>query len=101
MSILGLEPVIATLVITVVGVGIQVGLGVLQSQEAFNPKRLVSSAIISVFTAFGLVMPMVSAVPADATQLIQFGTFVGGIAAVAGIDTLVKNAGKATLKRDF
>lgn len=99
MNILGLEPVVATIVITAIGIGIQVGLGVLQSNSAFDPRKLVASAIISVFTAFAIVEPVVSAIPDNADQLAQFSLFVGTIAAVAGIDTLVKNTGGAILKK--
>jgi len=99
MDILGLEPIMATVLITVIGVGIQVGLGVLRSESPFEPKRLVASVIISVFAAFAIVAPIISALPGDIDQLTQFSVFVGTIAAIAGIDQLVKNTGGAILKK--
>ncbi len=95
MNVLGLEPILATVVITVLGVGMQIGLGVLQSNTPFDPKKLVASAIISVFTAFAIVAPIITAMPENADQLVQFSIFVGTIAAIAGIDQLVKNTGGA------
>ena len=97
MNVLGLEPILATVIITVIGVGIQVGLGVLQSNTPFDPKKLVSSAIISVFTAFAIVAPIITAIPEGTDQLAQFSIFVGTIAAIAGIDQLVKNVGGAII----
>ena len=99
MEILGLEPIMAAIVITVIGVGIQVGLGVLQSTDGFNARKLVSSAIISVFTALAIVVPILTALPDDIDQLTQFSVLIGTIAAIAGIDQLVKNTGGAILKK--
>lgn len=99
MDILGLEPIMATVVITVLGVGIQVGLGALQSTVPFEAKRLAASAISSVFTAFAVVSPIIAALPSDTDQLTQFSVFVGTIASIAGIDQIVKNTGGAILKK--
>ena len=99
MDILGLEPIMAAIVITVIGVGVQVGLGVLQSTEPFNARKLVASAIISVFAAFAIVIPILTALPDDIDQLTQFSVFVGTIASIAGIDQVVKNTGNAILKK--
>jgi hypothetical protein len=99
MDILGLEPIMAAIVITVIGVGIQVGLGVLQSSNPFDVRKLVSSAIISVFTSFAIVVPILTALPSDIDSLTQFSVLIGTIAAIAGIDQLVKNTGGAILKK--
>ena len=99
MQIFGLEPVIATLVISVVGVGIQVGLGILQSPVSFEYKKLLASAIIGVFSAFAIVGPAIGAIPENADPSVMFSIVVGLVAAVAGIDVLFKNVGKSISNR--
>jgi len=99
MDIFGLSPIIAAIAITGIGVGVQVGLGFLQSTTAFDPKKLIASAIISVFAAFGIVIPVLTALPEDIDQLTQLSVFIGTIAAIAGIDQLVKNTGASILKK--
>jgi len=99
MNLLGLEPIIAAIVITVVGIVIQVGLGIIRSVEPFDYKKVLASVIISVFTAFTIVIPILTALPDDMSELLQLATFVSTIATVAGIDTLVKNTSKLVANR--
>jgi len=60
MNVLGLELIMAAVIITGTGVGIQVELGVLQSTGPFNGRKLVASAIISIFAAFAIVIPILT-----------------------------------------
>ena len=47
MTILGLEPIIAAVIFTAAGAGLQFGLGYLGSDKAFDVKKALSTAIIS------------------------------------------------------
>jgi len=46
MDVFGLEPIHATIVIAVIGVLLQVGLGYAQSTNPFDGRKLLTSAII-------------------------------------------------------
>jgi len=99
MDILGLEPIQATIVIAFLGVLLQVGLGVLQSKDPFDGKKVLSSAIIAVFTSIVLVAGVVGALPDNTDPLVQLTTIVTLVGTIAGIDQIVKNGGNAILAK--
>ncbi|MDH3779576.1 MAG: hypothetical protein OES15_01840 [Nitrosopumilus sp.] len=47
MNVFGLEPIQATIIVTIIGVGLQVGLGYLKSGNAFDGRQLLTSAVIT------------------------------------------------------
>lgn len=99
MEVFGLDPIQATIVIAVIGVLLQVGIGVLRSKDPFDGRKLLSSAIIAVITSFTLVATALQAIPDGIDPLGQFVIIVLVIAGIAGIDGLVKNSGNAILAK--
>ena len=99
MDVFGLEPIQATIVIAVIGVLLQVGLGVAQSSNPFDGRKLLTSAIIAVVASFTVVATAVQAIPEGADDLTVFLILVGIVASIAGIDQLVKNGGNAILAK--
>ena len=99
MDVFGLEPIQATIVITIIGVLLQVGLGFAQSQNPFDGRRLLTSAIIALVASFTIVATAIQAIPDDTDDLSKFIIVVGIIASIAGIDQLVKNGGNAILAK--
>ena len=55
MDVFGLEPIQATIIVTMIGVGLQVGLGYLKSGNAFDGRQLLTSAIIALVVSFTVV----------------------------------------------
>ena len=104
MDVFGLEPVQATILITVIGVALQIGLGFLQSGNPFDVRKLLTTAIIAIVLSFTVVSTVIESIPAEASELTVFITLVGVIGTIAGIDALVKNtsgaiAARATAKK--
>ena len=97
-EILGLNPIVLSIVIVIAGVGIHNVLGWIKSKDPPNPKKIAASVIIGAFTSFGIVTPILQQLATNpGTEYIQFVTVLGAIATVAGIDQLVKNAGGAII----
>jgi len=95
MDVFGLEPIQATIIVTIIGVGLQVGLGYLKSGNAFDGRQLLTSAIIALVVSFTVVGDAVQSVPEGADDMTVFLILIGVVAAIAGIDQLVKNTGGA------
>jgi len=55
MDVFGLEPIQATIIVTIIGVGLQVGLGYLKSGNPFDGRQLLTSAIIVLVVSFTIV----------------------------------------------
>ncbi|MDH3764582.1 MAG: hypothetical protein OER82_02075 [Nitrosopumilus sp.] len=53
MDIFGLEPILAAVIITLVGAGLQFALGYLKSDDSFDVKRAISTALTT--TVVGIV----------------------------------------------
>jgi len=97
-DILGLHPVILSVLLVVGGVGLHSGLGWLQSKLPPSPKKIVASVIIGTITSFALVTPIIHQLLVNpGPPYIEFATIIGALATIAGIDKLVKNTGKAIL----
>ncbi|MCH9657211.1 hypothetical protein K0U27_00715 [archaeon] len=99
MAIFGLDPIHATIVITVIGVLLQVGIGTLQSKTAFDARKLVSSAVIAVVVGLTVVATAIQAIPEGTDELSKFIIVAGIVASIAGIDQLVKNTGSAIIAK--
>jgi len=99
-DILGLNPIVLSIVIIIAGVGLQNVLGWLKSSDPPNPKKIATSVLIGAITSFGIVTPIITQLlETPGTEYMQFVTIVGAIAMIAGIDALVKNTGSALLAK--
>ena len=99
-DILGVSPIILSILLVVGGVGLHTGLGWLQSTLPPNPKKIVASIIIGTFSSFGIVTPIVHQLLVNpGPPYIEFAAIIGAIATIAGIDALVKNTGKAIIPK--
>ena len=95
-DILGLNPIVLSIVIVIVGVGIHNVLGWIKSSDPPNPKKIAASVIIGAFTSFGIVTPIIQQLSTNpGTEYVQFVSILGAIATVAGVDQIVKNVGSA------
>ena len=98
MEIFGLDPILAAILITIAGVSLSVILGWLKSNDSFNVKQVVASAIIAFVVSAQLVIAQISIIP-DGTESLALGALLMGmIAVVAGIDSLAKSGMSAALK---
>ena len=99
-EILGLNPIVLSIVIVIAGVGVHNVLGWIKSTDPPNPKKIAASVIIGVFTSFGIVTPIIQHISSTSgTEYVQFVSIIGAIATIAGIDQLVKNAGGAVVSK--
>ena len=99
-EILGLHPIVLTILMIIGGVGINNALGWLQSKDPVNPRKIAASIIIGAIAGFGIIMPVVQglieSIPTD--EYIQFTAIVVGILSLVGVDTLTKNVGASIRK---
>ena len=99
-DILGLHPIVLSILLVVGGVGLHTGLGWLQSTLPPNPKKIAASVIIGTFSSFGIVTPIIHQLSLNpGPPYIEFATIIGALATIAGIDQLVKNIGKAIMAK--
>jgi len=99
-DILGLNPIVLSIVIVIVGVGIHNVLGWIKSIDPPNPKKIAASVIIGAFTSFGIVTPILQQLSANpGTEYIQSVSIIGAIAIIAGVDQIVKNIGAAIVQK--
>jgi len=99
-DILGLNPIILSIIIVIAGVGIHNVLGWIKSTSPPNPKKIAASVIIGAFTSFGIVTPVIAQLAANpGTEYVQFVSIIGAIGTIAGIDALIKNTGGAVLSK--
>lgn len=98
MDILGLEPVMAGILITAVGIALSVLLGWLKSTEVFNVRQTVASVIIGFVISAQVVITQLGLIPIEITST-ELGVLLFAlIAQVAGIDSLAKSAAKAVAR---
>lgn len=99
-NILGLNPIVLSIVIVIAGVGVHNILGWIKSKGPIQPKKIAASVIIGAFTSFAIVTPIVQQLASSpGTEYVQFVTVLGAIATIAGIDQMVKNTGGAILSK--
>lgn len=98
MELFGLDPFVAAVVITIIGVSASVLLGWLKSDNPINPRQIVASAIIAFVVSFQIVAAEISLLP-DGIEQLALGMIVFAlIAQVSGIDSLAKSGAKAAAK---
>jgi len=99
-DILGLNPILLSILIVIAGVGIHNTLGWIKSIDPPNPKKIAASVIIGTITSFGVVTPIIQHIAStSASEYVQFVSILGAIATIAGADQLVKNAGGAVASK--
>lgn len=98
MQVYGLEPIVAAVLITGLGVALSVLLGWLKGTNAFNIKQAVSSALIAFVVSVQLVIAELTILPPDIGDLAVGAIVFGLIAQVSGIDSLAKSAAQAVSK---
>lgn len=98
MQVFGLEPIVAALLITAIGVILSVLLGWLKGSDSFNIKQAVSSALIAFIISVQLVIAELTVLPEDIPELAIGAILFGLIAQVSGIDSLTKSAAQAVAK---
>ena len=98
MQVFGLEPLAASIIFTIAGVGISNVLGWLKGKEPFNPRQVAASAIIAIIVSFQIVATTVQAIPDGAEPLTVAMIIFGVVGSVAGIDSMAKSGGKAAIK---
>lgn len=98
MQIFGLDPLVAAILLTTLGVSLSVLLGWLKGTDPINIKQVVASALIAFVVSIQLVIAELTVLPDDLTELAIGGILFGLIALVAGVDSLAKSTVKAALK---
>lgn len=98
MNVFGLEPILAALLFTVIGVAGSVLLGWLKGTVAFNVRQAIASSIIAFVLSFQLVAATLQALPDGIEDLALAMIIIAMIGTVAGIDSLTKSGVKAALK---
>jgi len=98
MQVFGLDPIVAAILITTIGVTLQNVLGWLKNKDSFDPRMVASSAMIAFIISLQMVIPVIENIPEDIEQIAKFQILIVAIASIAGIDALGKNGIKAVLK---
>jgi len=98
MEIFGLEPIVAAILITAIGVVLSVGLGWLKNGDSFNIKQAIASALIAYVVSIQLVIAELTVLPNELPELALGGIFAGLVAQIAGIDSLAKSGAQAVQK---
>lgn len=98
MQVFGLEPIVAAILITAIGVFLSVLLGWLKSEKSFNIRQAVASALIAFIVSIQLTIAELTVLPDDIPELAIGAIFAGLVAQIAGIDSLAKSAAQAVAK---
>lgn len=95
MQILGLDPVLITIGICVIGVLYRILTGMAgKSWREFNPTLAMTTFMIGMVTSVGLVAPVIDALPDDLDTTLQLAAVFGQIGLVMGIDSAVRKGQK-------
>ncbi len=99
MQILGLDPVLVTITICVIGVSYRILTGMAGKKwSEFNPTLAASTFMIGMVTSVGLVAPVIDALPEDMDTVLQLAAVFGQIGLVMGIDSAVRKGQKIAQK---
>lgn len=99
MQVLGLDPVLVTVAICIIGVSYQIITGMVgKSWKEFNPTLAMTTFMLGIVTAIGLVAPVIDAIPNDADPLVQVTAIAGQILLVMGMDAAVRKGQKISQK---
>ena len=95
MQILGLDPVLVTIAICVIGVSYRILTGMAgKSWTEFNPTMAMTTFMLGIVTSIGLVAPVIDALPDDMDTTLQLAAVVGQIGLVMGMDAAVRKGQK-------
>ncbi len=95
MQVLGLDPVIVTIVICVIGVSYRILTGMQgKSWKEFNPTMAMTTFMLGIVTSIGLVAPVIDALPDNMSSTLQMAAVIGQILLVMGIDAGVRKGQK-------
>lgn len=90
MEILGLSPVVLTIIIAIVGVSYRVLTGMIgKSWSEFNPLSVLTTFMLAFVTSVGLVAPVLDALPSDLSQTMQLAVVAGQVATIMGVDAVI------------
>ena len=99
MQVLGLDPVLVTVAICVIGVSYRILTGMAgKSWREFNPTLAMTTFMIGMVTSVGLVAPVIDALPDDMVATLQLAAVFGQIGLVMGIDSAVRKGQKTAQK---
>ncbi len=98
MEIFGLDPIVAAILLTAIGVSLSVLLGWLKGTEPIDIRQVVASGLIAFVVSIQLVIAELSVLPDDLAGLALGSIIFALMAQVAGIDSLAKSAAKAVSK---
>ncbi len=95
MQILGLDPVLITVAICIIGVLYRILTGMQgKSWTEFNPTMAMTTFMLGIVTSIGLVAPVIDALPDNLSSTLQMAAIVGQIGLVMGIDAGVRKGQK-------
>jgi len=96
LQVLGLDPVLVTIIICVLGVLYRIITGMAgKSWREFNPTMAMTTFMLGIVTSIGLVAPVIDALPDNLSSTLQMAAVVGQIGLVMGIDAAVRKGQKA------
>ncbi len=97
MEILGLDPVLVTVAVCIIGVSYRILTGMQgKSWKEFNPTMAATTFMLGIVTSIGLVAPVIDALPNDMSSTLQMAAVIGQIGLVMGIDAGVRKGHKVS-----
>jgi len=95
LQVLGLDPVLITVAICIIGVLYRILTGMAgKSWKEFNPTMAMTTFMLGIVTSIGLVAPVINALPDNLSSTLQMAAIVGQIGLVMGIDAGVRKGQK-------
>jgi hypothetical protein len=95
LQVLGLDPVLVTVAICIIGVSYRILTGMAgKSWSEFNPTMAMTTFMLGIVTSIGLVAPIIDALPDNLSSTLQMAAVVGQIGLVMGIDAGVRKGQK-------
>ena len=95
MEIFGLSPVVATIMVVLIGVLLQNLLGWLKSKEDYDARNALASALIAFVVGITVIGPQIEVIQGEMLSELSELTIVASlIASIAGFDILTKNVFK-------
>jgi len=95
LQVLGLDPVLVTVGICIIGVLYRILTGMAgKSWREFNLNLAATTFMLGIVTSIGLVAPVIDALPDDLDETLQLAAVVGQIGLVMGMDAAVRKGQK-------
>jgi len=99
LQVLGLDPVLVTILVCVIGVSYRILTGMAgKNWKEFNFTLAGTTFMLGIITSIGLVAPVIDALPDDMDQTLQLAAVVGQIGLVMGMDAAVRKGQKTAQK---